>query len=104
MTPRVFVSLTGVAIAILGLVLLAIPVSMTLSGQSGTCDSGAAFNGVPSALLFNNRAYEEWQDQCASATSTRQAWSWGLVGVGVLAAVGGAVVRRPIPPVAPAAN
>jgi len=104
MNPRVFAGLAGAAIVVLGLVLLVMPVSMTVSGESGTCDSSAVFGGLPSGLLFNNRAEREWADQCADATSTRKAWSWGLVGVGLLAAVGGAAIRRPTPPATPATN
>ncbi|MGW3992340.1 hypothetical protein ACWEF6_02520 [Amycolatopsis sp. NPDC004772] len=104
MSPRAFVGIVGAAVVLLGLVLLFVPVSMTVAGETGTCDDKGAFHGLPSELLFNNRAYEAWQDQCASATSTRQAWSWGLVGVGVVVAAGSSMVRRPTPPATPATN
>lgn len=103
MTPRVFARIAAAAVAIVGLVLLLMPVSATVSGESGTCDSSSLLGGIPSGLLFNNRAEAEWADQCASATSTRQAWSWGLMGVGVLAGIGSAV-RRPTPSVKPVTN
>lgn len=95
MTPRAFAGIVGAALVAVGIILFLLPVSATVDGASGTCDSSKAFNGLPEKLVFNNRGYEDWQDECASSTSTRQGWGWGLVGVGVVVAVGSLAVRRP---------
>lgn len=94
MEPRVFAGIVGAVLTVVGLLLFFLPVSVTVQGVSGTCDSGKAFNGLPSELVLENRAYEEWQDECASGTEARQWWSGGLVGVGLLVVVGSSVVRR----------
>lgn len=97
MTPRAYVGIVGAALIAVGILLFLIPVSVTVHGVSGTCDSSAVFNGLPTELLFNNSAFREWQSDCADSTSTRTGWGWGLVGVGLLTALGSAAIQRPTP-------
>lgn len=101
MAPRMFAGILGAVLAITGLVLLIMPVSVTVAGESGACNSSATFGGVPTDLLLNNQAYQDFHDSCADETGTREAWSWGLIGIGLTAAIGSAVVRRPNVPAPP---
>ena len=91
MNPRTFAGLVGAALIVIGVLLFLLPVSATVAGVSGTCDSSAPFNGMPQSLLLNNRAYEDWQDECADGASTRQAWGGGLAGVGLAVLIGSTV-------------
>ncbi|MBN9744076.1 hypothetical protein DMP23_23895 [Amycolatopsis sp. A1MSW2902] len=95
MAPRLFTGLVGAALFIVGLVLFIVPVSVTVAGETGTCASSAPFGGVPTDLLLNNQASEDFTDSCADEKGTRQAWSWGLVGVGAVVVLGCLAVRRP---------
>lgn len=95
MTARAFAGVVGAALVIVGIVLFLLPVSVTVEGQTGRCDSSAAFDGVPSGLLLDNQAYRDFHTECADSASTRHAWSWGLLGLGAVIGLGGAVIRRP---------
>jgi hypothetical protein len=93
MSPRAFVVSAGVALLLLGLALLVLPVSVTVAGATGPCGATSETTNPPSSIMFNNQAYLAFQDECADATGTREAWSWGLMGIGLLTVIGGALVQ-----------
>lgn len=101
-SPRVFAIAVGVVLAIVGFVALSTPVHAdgVACGSGFGKDTAAAqrqdnVNDL-TAVLGGGLASSTQPTvlACDSAVSTRQTWSWPLVGVGVLAVLGGAVVRR----------
>jgi hypothetical protein len=87
-TPRQAAAGLGVLLAIVGLLALFLPITVTTDqysvfGESQRVNCGPALTGNSTA-----------QPDCADATSGRQVWAWPLTIAGVLA-VAGAVLVQP---------
>lgn len=93
MSPRLYILLVGGVLAVVGFFALIFAVSIPVDGiiiDSVECGSG--FGMVDTKPIG---APDDWRTLCDSAVSTRQTWGWGLVGVGVLVAVGAMFVKTP---------
>lgn len=114
MKPRTFVIVAALIVAIGGLILLSVNVSATADGgKTVACGSGfktdmsqAAHDQSVGTLtnammadegytsyLYAGTNVDGYQRACADALSTRRTWGFGLLAIGALALVGGAVVR-----------
>ncbi|WP_410636543.1 hypothetical protein [Amycolatopsis sp. cmx-4-83] len=114
MTPRTFVAVAALAVAIGALILLGTTVKATAAGgQSVVCGSGfktdmsqtahdSNVNALTNAYAADAGAgwalpdrTEGYQVACDAALSLRRGFGWGLLAVGGLVFVGALVVRRP---------
>jgi hypothetical protein len=109
---RTFGAVLGAVLAVVGFIALVLPVSVDglRAGQScGTAMRGAS--ATARAVDAGRSFYEEVNgvdlgygeslvSRCEDALGTRQAWAWPLLGVGVVALLGGIFVR----PTRPAAS
>ncbi|GLZ34879.1 hypothetical protein Lesp02_70660 [Lentzea sp. NBRC 105346] len=91
MSPRLYIAITGGVLAVVGFFALLFPV--TLASDSLIIESIECGNGFGMVSEKPIGAPDNWRTTCDSAVSTRQGWSWGLLGVGVLTTAGGLFVR-----------
>lgn len=111
MKPRAFAIAIGIAIALVGLVLAFIPTHATTSQSnfynghvtgSESTDCGGVFNPTNfSGSVHVNQNRQELITKCDDAVSSRTTIVWVLVGIGVLIAIGGAVIRPTKPATQP---
>lgn len=101
MKPRLFAIVAGIALAIGGLFLASINVSITakdvnpfypalVTAQPVNC--GSVWAGRPELNSFGLDATDV-ANKCDDAIGARAPWVYVLLGLGVLVAIGGAVVK-----------
>lgn len=117
MPPRIFAGIVGGILTLVGLLALAIPVSVDDGATSVSCGSG--FSGLSSApglhdaghelgaiiaygVPVNTPYAETLEAQCEDKLGDRQAWGWPVGGLGVIAAAGSLLIHprpraRPTP-------
>lgn len=106
MRPNVFIAILGGIACAIGIIALALTISIDGPRGQIACGNGFALNtfdaehagGVEdfrSTLSGGGRAVDrnQWVDECESAVGTRRAWGWPLAGLGAAALVGGLVVK-----------
>ena len=93
-TPRQAVGTLGVLMFIAGFIALMIPVSD--SYDSGYFGNQTVNCGTPLKTKVEFLGGDPLQ-VCEDALSTRRAWSWPLLAVGVVVVVGAVLVQSPSP-------
>jgi hypothetical protein len=86
---RTYLFIAGGLMAVSGFLGLGVSVTIPMQGLAGESTCGNGFARLPAA----SAQLTEWLEKCEDATSTRRLWSWPLLGVGVLVAMGGFVDR-----------
>jgi len=88
-SPRMFIGMVGLALAVVGLIALT-------SGVSASYDAGEFFGreeaSCGTAFSPDDRYDNAPAAACEEAIDTRRMWGWPLLVLGVLAAVGAATV------------
>ena len=95
-SPRTFVKIVGSLLFLIGFIGLAIPVHVEgkdyLVGEQETFKCGDAVDGFSESALFMS---DEAVSDCHDAIDVRRAWTWSLIGLGVVAVAGAYLVRAP---------
>jgi hypothetical protein len=91
MSPRIYALIIGGVLAAVGF--FALVFSVSIPADSVVIDSVECGTGFGVVATKPIGAPDDWRTQCDSAVSTRQAWAWGLLGLGALTLVGGLFVK-----------
>lgn len=113
MSLRALLIMAGLGALLVGAILLTTPVRIVSDIAGNRVECGTALHPQIDAVVSDGRVHALSDAmlgqastpttdavRCDDAVGTRQGWSWGLVGVGALAALGGYAVRRPDEPTA----
>lgn len=107
MSARTYALIASAVAVLAGLILLLTPVSASAENVNLTCGTAVSPSSQQAVLLMGQRAESiagtgpsalvgtyaaEAETSCGDAVATRQIWSWLLVGLGPLVAIGAVVV------------
>lgn len=101
-TPRQFAIAVGLVLVLIGFLGLVLPIKVGDGISCGNAITGSSLHGDNAdlgsqlAITLNGLDTEptNYGQQCTDGISDRRMWALPVLGIGLIAAIGGAVVRR----------